>query len=317
MTYPVYDLITLGDLVVDLIMAIPSLPVRAGEHQIARAFFLEPGGMGNVLITAQRIGLSTAALGGLGDDMYGRQIRSVLAAEGVDMDGVVEVEGKPTSSSITLVDPAGQHVFLAMRGEAHHSPLCGDWEARLRRARVFYFNGYLLLYPSLIVQARQMLAVCAEAGIPVFFDPGPMIARFDRADLDAAVRAASVVMLTAEEAGELVGTEAPAEASARIMALGPQTVVVKLGAGGCYLATREEAATVPGFRVPVVDLAGAGDAFDAAIVRGILRGEPLETMGRYANAVGAAAVAKLGTGTRMPTRDEIEAVLLGNPRGTA
>src|SRR5512140_3281044 len=95
-----YDLITLGDLVVDLIMAIPSLPVRAGEHQIARAFFLEPGGMGNVLITAQRIGLRTAALGGLGDDMYGRHIRRVLAAESVDMDGVVEVEGKPTSSSI-------------------------------------------------------------------------------------------------------------------------------------------------------------------------------------------------------------------------
>ncbi|MBI5878379.1 MAG: carbohydrate kinase family protein [Chloroflexi bacterium] len=316
MPAPAYDLITLGDLVVDLVMAIPSLPVRAAEHQVASAFFMEPGGMANVLITAQRIGLRTAALGGLGDDMYGALFRAVLAGEGVDMDGVVEARDKSTSSCVTLVEPGGAHVFLAMRGEAHHCPLADDWEARLRRSRMFYYHGYLLMYPTLVEHAQQMLAVCAAAGIPVFFDPGPMIARFDRADLEVSMRAASVVLLTAGEAGQVVGAESPAEAAVRIMALGPHTVVVKLGADGCYLARPGEAVTVPGFRVPVADMAGAGDAFNAAIAFGYLRGESLKAMGRFANAVGAVAVSKLGTGTRMPTVDEIDTLLASAPRSS-
>ena len=128
-----HDLLTLGDLVADLVMPIPSLPVRAGEHQISGGLFLEPGGMGNVLITAQRIGMRAAALGALGDDWYGAQVRAALDGEGVDMGGVVEARGKTTSSCVTLVDATGAHVFLSVRGDAHHMPLADDWRMRVRR----------------------------------------------------------------------------------------------------------------------------------------------------------------------------------------
>lgn len=304
-----YDLLTLGDLVADLVMPIQSLPVRAGEHQIAAGLFLEPGGMANTLITAQRIGLRTAALGSLGDDAYGQEIRAALAGEGVDVDGVVAAHGATTSSCVTLVDDTGAHVFLAVRGNAQQAPLADDWAARTRLARVFFFNGYLLLYPALVEHARQVLEVCAGAGIPFFFDPGPMIARLPRAVLDDVIRRAYAVMLTTGEAQELLGTADPVEAGRQLRARGAQLVAVKRGADGCYLAYGEDAVWAPGFAVAVKDQAGAGDAFDAAIVREHLRGASPAQMARYANAAGAATVAKMGTGRQMPRMDEIEAVL--------
>jgi sugar/nucleoside kinase (ribokinase family) len=75
------------------------------------------------------------------------------------------------------------------------------------------------------------------------------------------------------------------------------------------LATAEAHVQVPGFPVEVRDTAGAGDAFTSACVYGYLKGWSLEKMGLLANAVGAMAVAKLGTGTMLPQREEIAALL--------
>ena len=60
-----WDLVTLGDLVADLIVPIPSLPIEAGRHQLAKWMQLEAGGTCNTLIMAQRLGLCTVAIGAM------------------------------------------------------------------------------------------------------------------------------------------------------------------------------------------------------------------------------------------------------------
>ena len=86
-------------------------------------------------------------------------------------------------------------------------------------------------------------------------------------------------------------------------------MALKLGGEGCHLISRDQSTHFPAYPVPAVDLTGAGDSFDGAIIYGFLQRLSLERLGTLANATGAAKVGKLGTGLNMPTADEIRAIL--------
>jgi len=90
---------------------------------------------------------------------------------------------------------------------------------------------------------------------------------------------------------------------------GPAVVIAKLGGRGCLVVTAAEHALVDAFPIAVRNTAGAGDAFSAACVYGYLQGFSLRQIGLLANAVGAASVAKLGTGADLPHRQEIAQLL--------
>ena len=88
-----------------------------------------------------------------------------------------------------------------------------------------------------------------------------------------------------------------------------QTLIVKQGASGCVIVTREGQTPVPGYPAEVVDTIGAGDCFAAAFVAGRLRGLTLVDAARLANAMGAATVQKAGAGRNAPTCAEVMDVL--------
>ena len=67
------DVITIADLVADLNLVIPRLPLRANEHQPVREMFIVPGGNGNFIIAGQRLGLRMRPISPVGDDGYGNK----------------------------------------------------------------------------------------------------------------------------------------------------------------------------------------------------------------------------------------------------
>jgi sugar/nucleoside kinase (ribokinase family) len=75
------------------------------------------------------------------------------------------------------------------------------------------------------------------------------------------------------------------------------TVVLKLGEIGCYLRSRERAFALPALPVRAVDALGAGDAFAAGYITGLIHGWDLERTARFATAVGATCVTALGATT--------------------
>ena len=91
--------------------------------------------------------------------------------------------------------------------------------------------------------------------------------------------------------------------------MGPELVIVKLGADGCRVHRGAESVELSAVPVPVVDTTGAGDSLDAAVIYGYLSGMELQSLAVLANAAGAAKVQKRGTGRNVPTLAEIRAVL--------
>jgi 2-dehydro-3-deoxygluconokinase len=312
-----HDLVVLGDLVADLIVPVERLPPVPDKLNWAEGIFVEPGGAGNVLVAATRMNLTTAALASLGPDRYGADVLAMLAAEGVDVSHVAIHEQRQTVLCIVLADTVGQHVYLGVKDGLGLWPFPERWHALIRGARALYTDGYSLL--DLLAPA-DMLAACATAraaGTSVFFDPGPSVELIPRPILEQAIAAADTLLLSEAEAAHLSDVRTRAEVARALLALGPTTIVMKLGGEGCLIATAGDVIHVPAFPVDVVDTVGAGDSFAAAWIAGWLRGGSPRDCAVLANAMGALTSTQRGAGTRIPPRARLLELLAEYPAALA
>jgi 2-dehydro-3-deoxygluconokinase len=116
-----------------------------------------------------------------------------------------------------------------------------------------------------------------------------------------------------DEGRQLTGESEPAAIAAGLGRLGVKTVIVKLGAAGCYVKSAQDSFISPGFAVQPVDTTGAGDCFAAGFLAAICRGQSLADAARYANAAGALATLGLGGADSAPTISQLEAFLRQHP----
>jgi sugar/nucleoside kinase (ribokinase family) len=302
-----YSIVTLGDLVADLIVPLRELPVLPLAHQVAHDIGIEAGSTGSVLVLASRLGMRAQALGVVGNDFFGERVRAVLAGAGVDVGAVLAPPGSRTTTSIVLIDDAAQHVFVWMRGTGEPQALGAAGRAAIESADAIFTTGYALQPPSTFTPAAVASAIeLAHArSAPVFFDLGPVVEHIEPAVLDAVIGRTTVFLATAAELAGWLGEADPERAASLVLARGPRLAIVKLGADGCLIANSQRHELVRGFVVPVRNTAGAGDSFSAACIYGYLHGLPARQIGLLGNAAGALAVTKLGTGTQLATREEL------------
>jgi len=304
-----YTVISVGDLVADLIVEIPELPVRANEHQIARSLRLEPGGAGNFLIAGARLGMWMQAMGCLGDDLYGRKVIGVLREEGVDVHTIAQLPGSTSTTVLVLMDDKGEHVFLGVAGHGAAVSLTADYRQEIGRSDALFTCGYALLEEQLARFTREAVQEAHQQGVPVFFDPGPLVAQMPEDVWRDLVRRSRVLLLTEDEACQMSDGLCGEEVVHFLLKMGPELVVLKRGEQGCLVATADQIIEVPGFPITVRDTAAAGDSFDAAFVYGYLHHYSLSQAAVLANAMGAAKVQKMGSGTKVPTAKELMAIL--------
>ncbi|MCY4520632.1 MAG: PfkB family carbohydrate kinase [Caldilineaceae bacterium] len=307
-----WDLATLGDLVADLIVPIPSLPIEAGRHQLAKWMQLEAGGTCNTLVMAQRLGLRTVAIGVMGEDPVGSYVRSALAEEGVDLTGLNLSPEVRTTPALVFVDDHGEHVFVGSLDRGPHQPFAASWPAIIRSSRTIFVTGYAMFMASMFGRDNvlQGLRLAREADCRIYFDVGPPEYIGDGDDIARGFALTDVVLATAEELSSWTEVSDPFRAARWILEHGPRCVVVKVGADGCHIVAREGEQHCPGFPVRMRDTVGAGDAFAAGFMAAEAAGCDLYEAGMIANAVGAATATKVGTGRLLPQRDQV-AELLG------
>ncbi|MCP8311786.1 MAG: carbohydrate kinase family protein [Candidatus Methylarchaceae archaeon HK02M1] len=299
------DVLALGDIVLDLIVPIEYLPIKDEDVQIAKYIRREAGGVCNFLIAASRLGLKVGIVGCVGDDEDGRFVIESLRREGVDVAGIDEIEERETAKVLVLVDGKGRHAFIGVHGigiEVYQDRMDAK---RIESSRAIFTSGHTLIrYPSLDA-TLEVMRKAKGLGIPVFFDPGPLVNKIQPKVLDSALESTEVLMSNISEAKALAGTQDLKITSEILLKKGVKTVVIKLGRGGCFIAQEGSSIHIPGFKVPVVDTTGAGDSFNAAYVYGYLRQLPINYLGILANAVGGIMVTKLGGGTQAPSKKEL------------
>ncbi|PKI64095.1 hypothetical protein CRG98_015539 [Punica granatum] len=329
------DVATLGNLCVDIVLSVPQLPPPAPEDRKAYMEqlsscppdkqFWEAGGNCNSAIAAARLGLHCAAIGHVGDEIYGHFLLDVLKNEGIGMVGMVEDADVNSSNASyetllcwVLVDPLQRHGFCS-RADFSKEPafnwvteLSGEVKMAIRRSKILFCNGYGFddLSPALIMAA---IDYAVEVGTSIFFDPGPRGKSLSRGSpeerlaLNKFLQKSDVLLLTSDEAESLTGINDPVLAGQKLLNRGARTkwVVVKMGARGSIIITRSSISCAPAFKVNVVDTVGCGDSFVAAIAFGFIHSLPLVSTLTIANAVGAATATGCGAGRNVATLDKV------------
>ncbi|MFH9082990.1 ribokinase [Streptomyces sp. NPDC017673] len=297
-----YDLLVVGSANADLVIGVERRPA-AGETVLGGDLAVHPGGKGaNQAVAAARLGAATALLARVGDDGHGRLLLDSLRAAGVDTVGVL-VGGAPTGVALITVDPSGDNSIVVSPG-ANSRLLPADVRAAanvLRASRV--------VSAQLEIPLETVVEIVRNLGPDSRFVLNPSPPR----ELPAEVLAAcDPLILNEHEArvvlGDACASDDPEDWARLLLARGPRSVVVTLGAEGALVADGSGTARVPSVKVDAVDTTGAGDAFTAALAWKLGSGADLADAAVYAARVGAAAVTRRGAQESYPTAEEVEAL---------
>lgn len=286
---------------------------------IVGRFTSGPGGKGaNQAVACARAGAPTAFVGALGRDAFGREAERFLRAEGI----ATRFARKKlsTGNAAILVNRAGQNqivVALGANGALRPRDVPAAW---LRGARAVVCQHEIAPATSAAVlrSARRLGAIA-------ILNPAPMRPDFDPAILghvDVLIPnetefAAIIARLPACAAvRRQLGAAArrrrptPAVLQALCRAIGVPTVILTLGARGCFVSRPESGELLAAHAVRAVDTTGAGDAFVGAFAAGLAT-RPGDLMGavRFATAAAALSVTRPGAATAMPRRAAILAQL--------
>ncbi len=300
--------IILGDILADYAIRVEELGIQPKDLQRVSYLALGPGGACNVAIMAAHLGLNVAALGEVGRDLFGEIVLEGLAAEGVDVSGVIVTPNARTPVANVLVDERGEPAYLGFPGDLTVMSLPEAWSPLISAAEALYADGWAEHegVPAIVLAA---LRLAREAGVPSFFDPGPGNPKIDNAWHSEAAALATVLLATEDEARRLSNEADPVNSARVLLARGSQLAIIKRGMAGCFLLTADDLHIAPGLPVVAKDATGAGDSLAAAIIYGYLHRFNLQALGDLGNATGAAKVRKLGTGHNMPTVGEVNEML--------
>jgi sugar/nucleoside kinase (ribokinase family) len=304
-----------GILVADVFVPpLERLPA-AGELIATEDFLLQPGGCAaNTAIALCRLGVHAAVCGRVGDDLLGDFVERDLRSRGLDTSGVRHTEGYGTSKTVIVPVVGEDRRFIHTFG-ANATLTAADIEpAALAAAAVLYVGGYLIL-PSLredelaarLRDARArgttiVLDVAVPAGQELAADAARML-----------LPLADYFVPNADEAFALTGESDPRRQAESFIEHGANTVVIKLGDHGAYVRSGDMSFEVVAPPVDVVEPSGAGDAFAAGLMLGILEGWELERSVRFASVIGGSACTALGCWAGVFTRAEAEAFLAAHP----
>lgn len=292
----------------DFVVSVARIPAP-GETVLGSDFQMLAGGKGaNQANAAARLALpsnSVKMIGRVGADIAGTQLKASLTAAGVDVSGVLSTAAAPTGVAFITVDASGQNSIAVAPG-ANLTLLPSDVES-LRQEIEQAFAVLVQLETPLETVART-LQIARRAGTLTILDPAP--AQSLPASLLSLVdvltpnesEAAGLLQLSSHHI-HLVDVPEIAQA---LLAMGPRSVVLKLGAQGCYYTDGKVSVLSPGFEVVVKDTTAAGDTFNAALAVALSEGTQWEQALRFANRAASISVTRVGAQASAPARSELD-----------
>jgi len=322
-----FDLACLGRLAVDLY----AQQVGARLEDVASFAKYLGGSSANIAFGAARLGLRAAMVSRVGDEQMGRFLVETLQREGCDTSMVQVDPERLTALAILGLKDRDTFPLLFYRENCADMAIAADAIAErfVADCRALLITGTHLSQPGVRAASTRALDLAARHGTlrVLDIDYRPVLWGLTRRGdgqtrfvPDARVTASLQEMLprfdlligTEEEFAIAGGVPGDLLASLRkVRAITPAAMVVKLGPLGCCLvegdvpARLEDAPAVAGERVEVLNVLGAGDAFAAGLLTGLLRGEGFASAARLANACGAIVVSRHACAPAMPTPAEL------------
>jgi len=286
---------------------------KIGETATGSQVLYFPGGKGaNQAVAAAKQGVLTTLIGRLGQDAFGKELRTFLAAQSIDLGLVKDTADIHTGTAIitvanadnTIVVIPGANALVSAADVAAASLAKGD-------VAVSQFEIPLPAISAFFQRARA-------AGAITVLNPAPA-----RAAGPELLDLVDILVLNETELGfltrrELHDSDEPQYfiEAARSLSRKDKSVCITLGRRGVIALAGGEAMLIPGRTVKAVDTTGAGDCFVGALAAQLAEGKAMRDALSYANVAASISVQRMGAAPSMPTASEVRAVLSpGRPGG--
>lgn len=298
-------IVVVGSFNMDLTAYMERMP-RPGETVNGDRFKTGPGGKGsNQAVAAARLGADVTFIGRVGQDVFAQAALDFWKQEGINTDYVVRDPDHATGVAPIWVDQKGENSIVVVLGS----------NLNMKQTDVDRAAAVIAGADVVIVQleinydiVEYAMRVAKAKGVKTILNPAPA------GKLAPEVVALADYLTPNETELEVLSGQAGdyAAAARSLLSREGQTAVVTLGAQGAMWLNASGQATVPTFKVNVVDTTGAGDAFNGGFAVALGEGKTLEEAVRFGNATAGLSVTKPGTAPSMPMRAEVEALLSKN-----
>jgi sugar/nucleoside kinase (ribokinase family) len=299
-----YDILTFGDLCVDLILSGGDIVPEFGQvEKLVGEYTLEMGGSCSIFACqAARLGLKVAILGRVGRDAFGELILARLTEAGVETQFVDTDPSLKTGLGIALCKD-NDRAILTYPGTITAVQPADVTDKLLALARHLHHGSYFLQTPlrphisDIFSRARQLgLTISLDTN----WDPE------DRWDGVAELLPLVDVFLPNEQEAGRITKDGTGNVIRDLHKLGVPLVVVKRGSAGAVVSDGRQLITQEVEPVSGGDSVGAGDSFDAGFLAGWLRGLPLAESLRLGSACGRSVAAQVGGVAGQPRWEDIK-----------
>ncbi len=303
-----------GILVADHVCT-PMERLPAAGHLVAvdRMFLLTGGCAANVAVNIARQGITVRTLGRVGRDAFGDFIRDDLRRLGVDTGGIAVSEQEPSSQTMILLCRGEDRRFVHTFGANREFVVSDISEASLEGAEVLYVGGYLVLPGFNPAELASRFADCRRRGMRTVLDVVIPTGFESSGELDAVLPHTDIFLPNNDEAEILTGEIDPVRQAKALLDRGVGTVVITLGSDGLLFSDGGEFWRAGHFPVEVIDQTGAGDAFCAGLISGLVEGMSLAAAIHYGSALGMSCVRSIGCYQGVFTAAEARVFLRENP----
>ncbi|NOZ23974.1 MAG: carbohydrate kinase [Planctomycetes bacterium] len=316
------DVITLGELIIDFVSTKEDVSLKD-----APGFTKAPGGApANVAVGVVRLGRTAGFIGKVGDDPFGHYLADVVQSAGVDISNMsYSKEARTALALIAVLSDGSKDLFFYRNPGADMTLSPSDFDDDyIRSAKAFHFGSISLIDESPREATLHAVNVAKDAGLLISYDPNyrPSLWPSEqeaRERMPSVFEYCDVVKISDEEWEVVTGTEDFDKGCDKVLAAGPKLVIISMGEKGCTYKTASGSGQIEPYQVEVAETIGAGDGFTAALLVRLLdeldAGQSLDTIPndkiesilRFANAVGALTCTKVGAIPALPTREEAEA----------
>jgi ribokinase len=301
-----FDVIGFGALNVDKLFKVNRL-AKAEEESFIESYVEACGGSAaNTIVGLARLGRKVGLIGKVGCDREGDLLLAVFCEEGVDTNGVIRAKHGKSGSVMGFVDQKGARALYIDAGV--NDTITLD-EVNVEYASQAHFLHLTSFVGEKSFQAQTKLLETLPNTVKVSFDPGALYARRGLDQLEPIIKKSYVLMPNAVELELLTGKTDYCKGADFLVGKGAKIVAVKLGGDGCYVTDGHERHLVKAIKVKVVDTTGAGDAFCAGFLYGLLNDKSLNECGGLGNFVASRCIMKMGARAGLPVAKDLE--LLG------
>jgi sugar/nucleoside kinase (ribokinase family) len=301
------EVLSIGLVVADHVCApVSHLPAAGELVTTGQMLVTVGGGASNAAVDLSKMGVRVAVAANVGEDAFGRIVREVLEAHGVDTRALKVSRTQPTSQTL-IVNVAGQdRRFIHLIG-AYGEYRAEDIPLDLVKSCKALYLGYFLLMPNLTAEGLiPVFDLARKNGARVVMDVAVPGKGDHAAKLERLLPHVDVFLPNQDEAEVILGERNPFKQADAFRKMGAKTVVITMGEKGALVVDDRVKLMAGVYPVEFVDPSGGGDAFDAGYIYGLLKGMDAEGCLKVASALGASCVRAIGTTPGVFTESEYE-----------